>query len=123
MKETNLFQNLFQEYRNYTNDRKDELQSELLFFIKENGLTIRQAKELFTDTINSLEYFGTILTVADYKRITGRDVKGVNTLNSSSKKPPKKKKSKKPIGKPVNVSYTVPSMLKMILKKSSMKDL
>lgn len=71
IKKETLFQG---EYRNFNYDRKDELQKELLFLIKENGLTISQAKEIFTNTINLLEYYGILLTIADYEKLTGRDV-------------------------------------------------
>lgn len=74
MKETKATKLFSGEYRNFTNERKDEIERELLFFIKENGLTISQAKELFINTINSLEHYGTLLTIADYEKLTGRDV-------------------------------------------------
>lgn len=62
------------EYKNCLYDTKDKLQTDLLFFIKENGLTISQAKELFINTINLLDDYGTILSIVDYERLTGRDV-------------------------------------------------
>ena len=70
-KENTFFQG---EYRNYNQDRKRKLEKELLFFLKENGLTISQAKDLFNNVINSLEYYGTLLTIAEYEKMTGRDV-------------------------------------------------
>lgn len=60
---------------NYNSNKQKELREKLLFFIKENGLTISQAKDLFTNVINSLEYYGTLLTIADYEKITSRNTK------------------------------------------------
>lgn len=64
---------LFQGNLNYNSDKQHELLEQLIFFIKENGLTISQAKSLLKNAIESLDYYGTVITVEDYEKLTGKE--------------------------------------------------
>lgn len=57
----------------YESDRAYEIQNELLFYIKEKGLTISQATEILKDLINILPNYGTLITDIEYEKLTGRD--------------------------------------------------
>ena len=70
-KATTLYQG---ELKNYDSDEKRKMCEDILQYIKEKGLTISQARELLTNVINSLSIHATLISIADYEKITGRDV-------------------------------------------------
>lgn len=69
-KQKTLFQGTLE---NFNSDKQRVLLDQLLFFIKENGLTISQAKSLFKDAIESLDCYGIVITIDDYEKLTGKE--------------------------------------------------
>lgn len=57
---------------NYNTDRQQKMYKDILYYIKDNGLTIDQATELLNDVLKSLTYYGTIISVADWEKMTGK---------------------------------------------------
>lgn len=70
-KTTALYQG---ELKKYNNDKQDEMQKDILQYIKEKGLTVSQANELLTTIIKMLPDYATLISIADYEKLTGRDV-------------------------------------------------
>lgn len=70
-KTTALYQG---ELKNFNNDKQDEMQKDILQYIKEKGLTVSQANELLTTIIKMLPDYATLISIADYEKLTGRDV-------------------------------------------------
>ncbi len=70
-KTTALYQG---ELKKFNNDKQDEMQKDILQYIKEKGLTVSQANELLTTIIKMLPDYATLISIADYEKLTGRDV-------------------------------------------------
>lgn len=70
-KTTALYQG---ELKKINNDKQDEMQKDILQYIKEKGLTVSQANELLTTIIKMLPDYATLISIADYEKLTGRDV-------------------------------------------------
>lgn len=70
-KTTALYQG---ELKKFNNDNQDEMQKDILQYIKEKGLTVSQANELLTTIIKMLPDYATLISIADYEKLTGRDV-------------------------------------------------
>ena len=70
-KTTALYQG---ELKKFNNDKQDEMQKDILQYIKEKGLTVSQANELLTTIIKTLPDYATLISIADYEKLTGRDV-------------------------------------------------
>ena len=70
-KTTALYQG---ELKKFNNDKQDEMQTDILQYIKEKGLTVSQANELLTTIIKMLPDYATLISIADYEKLTGRDV-------------------------------------------------
>mgnify|MGYP003179024431 FL=1 len=70
-KTTALYQG---ELKNFNNDKQDEMQKYILQYIKEKGLTVSQANELLTTIIKMLPDYATLISIADYEKLTGRDI-------------------------------------------------
>ena len=70
-KTTALYQG---ELKKFNNDKQDEMQKDILQYIKEKGLTASQANELLTTIIKMLPDYATLISIADYEKLTGRDV-------------------------------------------------
>lgn len=62
------------ELKNFNNDKQDEMQKYILQYIKEKGLTVSQANELLTTIIKMLPDYATLISIADYEKLTGRDI-------------------------------------------------
>ena len=62
------------ELKKFNNDKQDEMQKDILQYIKEKGLTVSQANELLTTIIKMLPDYATLISIADYEKLTGRDV-------------------------------------------------
>lgn len=62
------------ELKKFNNDNQDEMQKDILQYIKEKGLTVSQANELLTTIIKMLPDYATLISIADYEKLTGRDV-------------------------------------------------
>lgn len=50
------------------------MHEDILNYIKEKGLTVSQATTLLTDVIGMMSNYATLISIADYEKITGRDV-------------------------------------------------
>lgn len=61
-------------YKNFSPEECDKIQNELLFFIKEKGLTISQATVILSNIIKLLPMYSIPITVADYEKLTGKDI-------------------------------------------------
>ena len=70
-KEKNLYQG---ELKNYNSDEQDKMRKDILQYIKEKGLTVSQATDLLTCVINMMSDYATLISIADYEKLTGRDV-------------------------------------------------
>ena len=70
-KTTALYQG---ELKKFNNDKQDEMQKDILQYIKEKGLTVSQATDLLTCVINMMSDYATLISIADYEKLTGRDV-------------------------------------------------
>ena len=70
-KTTALYQG---ELKKFNNDKQDEMQKDILQYIKEKGLTVSQANELLTTIIKMLPDYATLISIEDYEKLTGRDV-------------------------------------------------
>lgn len=70
-KTTALYQG---ELKKFNNGKQDEMQKDILQYIKEKGLTVSQANELLTTIIKMLPDYATLISIADYEKLTGRDV-------------------------------------------------
>lgn len=70
-KATTLYQG---ELKNYNSDEQDKMRKDILQYIKEKGLTVSQANELLTTIIKMLPDYATLISIADYEKLTGRDV-------------------------------------------------
>ena len=57
----------------YDSDKDIKFQENILYYIKENGLTISQATEILKNIIDILPNYGTLITDAEYEQLTGRD--------------------------------------------------
>lgn len=57
---------------NYNADTQRKMYKDILYYIKDNGLTIDQATELLNDILKSLTHYGTIISVADWEKMTGK---------------------------------------------------
>nr|DAJ60384.1 MAG TPA: hypothetical protein [Caudoviricetes sp.]DAZ75040.1 MAG TPA: hypothetical protein [Caudoviricetes sp.] len=62
------------ELKNYNVDEKSKMHEDILNYIKEKGLTVSQATTLLTDVIGMMSNYATLISIADYEKITGRDV-------------------------------------------------
>lgn len=62
------------ELKNYNGDEQDKMLKDILNYIKEKGLTVSQANELLTTIIDMLPDYATLISIADYEKLTGRDV-------------------------------------------------
>ena len=62
------------ELKNYNGDEQDKMRKDILNYIKEKGLTVSQANELLTTIIDMLPDYATLISIADYEKLTGRDV-------------------------------------------------
>lgn len=98
-KTTTLYQG---ELKNYDSDEKRKMCEDILQYIKEKGLTVSQARELLTNVINSLSVHATLISIADYEKITGRDVVALSSSSKKSKKSPKKKSNVKLLPRNIN---------------------
>lgn len=67
-KETTLYMG---DLKSFDCDTQRKLRQELLFFIKEKGLTVSQAQELLVSVAKELPDYSVILSVADYEKLTG----------------------------------------------------
>lgn len=70
-KATALYQG---ELKNFNGDEQDKMRKDILQYIKEKGLTVSQANELLTTIIKMLPDYATLIFIADYEKLTGRDV-------------------------------------------------
>lgn len=70
-KEKTLYQG---ELKNYNSDEQDKMRKDILQYIKEKGLTVSQATDLLTCVINMMSDYATLISIADYEKLTGRDV-------------------------------------------------
>ena len=70
-KATTLYQG---ELKNYNGDEQDKMRKDVLQYIKEKGLTVNQATDLLTCVINMMSDYATLISIADYEKLTGRDV-------------------------------------------------
>ena len=50
------------------------MRKDILQYIKEKGLTVSQATDLLTCVINMMSDYATLISIADYEKLTGRDV-------------------------------------------------
>lgn len=66
------------ELKNFNNDKQDEMQKDILQYIKEKGLTVSQANELLITIIKMLPDYATLISIADYEKLTGRAVEKYN---------------------------------------------
>ena len=57
----------------YSYNYQKQVFDDILYYIKEKGLTISQAIEVLTDLIKALPDYGMLITAADYEKITGKD--------------------------------------------------
>lgn len=62
------------ELKNYNSDEQDKMREDVLQYIKEKGLTVSQATDLLTCVINMMSDYATLISIADYEKLTGRDV-------------------------------------------------
>lgn len=62
------------ELKNYNSDEQDKMRKDVLQYIKEKGLTVSQATDLLTCVINMMSDYATLISIADYEKLTGRDV-------------------------------------------------
>lgn len=62
------------ELKNYNVDEKSKMHEDILNYIKEKGLTVSQATTLLTDVIGMMSNYATLISIADYEKITGKDV-------------------------------------------------
>ena len=62
------------ELKNFNGDEQDKMRKDILQYIKEKGLTVSQANELLTTIIKMLPNYATLISIADYEKLTGRDV-------------------------------------------------
>lgn len=62
------------ELKNFNSDEQDKMRKDILQYIKEKGLTVSQATNLLTCVINMLSDYATLISIADYENLTGRDV-------------------------------------------------
>lgn len=62
------------ELKNCNVDEKSKMRKDILNYIKEKGLTVSQATTLLTDVIGMMSNYATLISIADYEKITGRDV-------------------------------------------------
>lgn len=62
------------ELKNYNGDEQDKMRKDILQYIKEKGLTVSQATDLLTCVINMMSDYATLISIADYEKLTGRDV-------------------------------------------------
>lgn len=70
-KEKALYQG---ELKNFNGDEQDKMRKDILQYIKEKGLTVSQATKLLTCVINMMSDYATLISIADYEKLTGRDV-------------------------------------------------
>lgn len=70
-KEKYLYQG---EFKNFNSDEQYKMQEDILQYIKEKGLTYSQATDLLKCVINMMSDYATLISIADYEKITGRDV-------------------------------------------------
>lgn len=70
-KEKTLYQG---ELKNFNSDEQDKMRKDILQYIKEKGLTVSQATDLLTCVINMMPDYATLVSIADYEKLTGRDV-------------------------------------------------
>lgn len=70
-KEKALYQG---ELKNYNGDEQDKMRKDILQYIKEKGLTVSQATDLLTCVINMMSDYATLISIADYEKLTGRNV-------------------------------------------------
>lgn len=70
-KETVIYQG---ELKNFNSDEQNKMRKDILQYIKEKGLTVSQATELLTCVINMIPDYATLISIADYEKLTGRDV-------------------------------------------------
>ena len=70
-KEKALYQG---ELKNFNSDEQDKMRKDILQYIKEKGLTVSQATKLLTCVINMMSDYATLISIADYEKLTGRDV-------------------------------------------------
>lgn len=70
-KEKHLYQG---ELKNYDTEEQIKMEHDILQYIKEKGLTVSQATNLLTDVMNMLSTYATLISIADYEKLTGRDV-------------------------------------------------
>ena len=54
------------------------MQKDILQYIKEKGLTVSQANELLITIIKMLPDYATLISIADYEKLTGRAVEKYN---------------------------------------------
>lgn len=62
------------ELKNYDNNEKYKMCEEILHYIKEKGLTASQAINLLTDVIDMIPRYATLISIADYEKITGKNI-------------------------------------------------
>lgn len=62
------------EPKNYTSDEKCKIRDDILHYIMEKGLTINQAYTLLKDIIDIMTNYAVLISIADYEKITGRDI-------------------------------------------------
>lgn len=70
-KEKTLYQG---ELKNYNGDEQDKMRNDILQYIKEKGLMVSQATDLLTCVISMMSDYATLISIADYEKLTGRDV-------------------------------------------------
>lgn len=70
-KEKTLYQG---ELKNFNSDEQNKMRKDILQYIKEKGLTVSQATDLLTCVINMMSDYATLISIADYEKLTGRDV-------------------------------------------------
>lgn len=62
------------ELKNYNSDEQDKMRKDILQYIKEKGLTVSQATDLLTCVINMMSDYATLISIADYEKLAGRDI-------------------------------------------------
>lgn len=70
-KEKSLYQG---ELKNYNSNEQDKMLKDILQYIKEKGLTVSQTTDLLTCVINMISDYATLISIADYEKLTGRNV-------------------------------------------------
>lgn len=80
-KEKYLYQG---ELKNFNSDEQVKMRKDILQYIKEKGLTISQATDLLNSVIDVMSEHAILISIADYEKITGRDVFAQETTLSEA---------------------------------------